>query len=303
MRLHLRADASVALGLGHVLRSVALAENARERDIDVRFVVGGADFGRRAVIARGFAARPPTHGDIDWSADLDPGDLVVIDGPHLTHNVGPAHDRHARVAVIDDADGSHPSADVVVCADRAVTSTTGSTTQRRLVGPDHALVRAEFRHFRGPAAAEPREVLTALGGTDPNGRLNALTVAVARQSRGLPVRSLPEALAATRATVPEALVTAGAAVSAAGTMAWELLCLGVPSALVVAADDQEAPARIIDAAGAAVVLGTDEDAVTGELAGLEALFDPSARRDLSERGRALVDGGGAARVLDALLAT
>ena len=125
MRLHLRADASVALGLGHVLRSVALAENARERDIDVRFVVGGADFGRRAVIARGFAARPPTHGDIDWSADLDPGDLVVIDGPHLTHNVGPAHDRHARVAVIDDADGSHPSADVVVCADRAVSSTTG----------------------------------------------------------------------------------------------------------------------------------------------------------------------------------
>ena len=66
--------------------------------------------------------------------------------------------------------------------------------------------------------------------------------------------------------------------SAAGTMAWELLCLGVPSALVVAADDQYAPARIIDAAGAAVVLGTDEDAVTGEFAGLEALFDPSARR-------------------------
>jgi spore coat polysaccharide biosynthesis predicted glycosyltransferase SpsG len=301
MRLHLRADASVALGLGHVLRSVALAENARERDIDVRFVVGGAEFGHRAVIARGFAARPPTNGGIDWSADLDPGDLVVIDGPHLTHDVGPAHDRRARVAVIDDADGSHPAADVVVCADRAVIPTT-STTQRRLVGPDHALVRAEFRHFRGPAAAEPREVLTALGGTDPHGRLQALTVAVARQAQGRPVRSLHEALADTRTTVPEALVTAGAAVSAAGTMAWELLCLGVPSALVVAADDQEAPARIIDAAGAAIVLGTDEDAVTGELVGLEALFDPSARQALSERGRALVDGGGAARVLDALLA-
>jgi spore coat polysaccharide biosynthesis predicted glycosyltransferase SpsG len=86
-------------------------------------------------------------------------------------------------------------------------------------------------------------------------------------------------------------------------MAWELLCLGVPSALVVAAVDQVAPARIIETAGAAVVLGTDEDAVAGELAGLDALFDPSARQDLSERGRALVDGGGAARVLDALLAT
>jgi spore coat polysaccharide biosynthesis predicted glycosyltransferase SpsG len=111
---------------------------------------------------------------------------------------------------------------------------------------------------------------------------------------------LREAVAEHGGEVAAALAAAGAAVSAAGTSAWELLCLGVPAALVVVADDQRLPAALIDAARAAVVLGPVDEALAGGLAGLEALLDPVERDRLSAAGRALVDGRGPERVVEVL---
>ena len=91
-----------------------------------------------------------------------------------------------------------------------------------------------------------------------------------------------------------------AAVSAAGSTVWELLCIGVPTALVVTADNQLGVAGMVVGAGAGVGAGTADDFVERLPAALAVLADPRERRRLAAAGQAMVDGFGADRILDEL---
>jgi RimJ/RimL family protein N-acetyltransferase len=89
-------------------------------------------------------------------------------------------------------------------------------------------------------------------------------------------------------------------VSAAGTSVWELCCLGVPTALVCVADNQEAGYRRVLERGAAVGLGSavpglDHDAAVATLQ--QVLGDRALREQLAAAGPRLVDGLGAWRVV------
>jgi GNAT superfamily N-acetyltransferase len=88
-------------------------------------------------------------------------------------------------------------------------------------------------------------------------------------------------------------------ISAAGTSVWELCCIGVPAALVLAADNQREGYDQVVAAGAAIGLGrpgpgADEHAV--DLLTL-ALTDAGVRAGLVSAGHRVVDGLGAWRVV------
>jgi RimJ/RimL family protein N-acetyltransferase len=99
--------------------------------------------------------------------------------------------------------------------------------------------------------------------------------------------------------VPALMAWADVALSAAGTTAWELACMGLPAAVVVLADNQRPIAEQLADAGAAVDLGP-ADAVTTEriAAEVESLCrDAPRRRAQSEAGRQLIDGRGAGRVV------
>jgi hypothetical protein len=256
-------------------------------------VVGGDGAGARAAEAHGYE---PVADTGSWLEDVAAGDAVVLDGPGLDALTDDVRTCGARVAVVDDAARSEAEADVRVCADLVSVPPGPAVT---LVGPEHALVRQEFRSHRRLAAADPVELLVAVGGTDPGGRAPGLVDAAGRL--GLPVRTLKEAVGGMGRPVAPVMAAAGAALSATGTTAWELLCLGVPAAFVVAADDQVAPAQLVAAHGAGVVLGDVDRAMADGLVGLDAVADPVTRRRLSEAALDLVDGRGAERVLDALL--
>jgi spore coat polysaccharide biosynthesis predicted glycosyltransferase SpsG len=78
--------------------------------------------------------------------------------------------------------------------------------------------------------------------------------------------------------------------------------MGLPALLIAIADNQEPIARRLDREGTAVNLGRsdriDHADVSTALASM--IGDSTLRRAMSRRGRALVDGGGAARVVRAL---
>jgi RimJ/RimL family protein N-acetyltransferase len=94
------------------------------------------------------------------------------------------------------------------------------------------------------------------------------------------------------------------AVSAGGSTSLELCRLGVPTALVVLADNQVALAAGLDRAGAARLLGriTSLDAGAAVAAVRALAEDAGAREALACRGPALVDGRGAGRLVVALRA-
>jgi len=88
-------------------------------------------------------------------------------------------------------------------------------------------------------------------------------------------------------------------IGAGGGASFERCCIGVPTVLVVVADNQNSVAPRLAAHGAAAPAdGPGVDAIAEAICAL--MNNPSKRRDLAAKSRALVDGHGAARVAKAM---
>jgi UDP-2,4-diacetamido-2,4,6-trideoxy-beta-L-altropyranose hydrolase len=191
---------------------------------------------------------------------------------------------------------------------------------RVLLGPRYAPLRREFAarpRSERPHPARARRILISLGGADPDDVGPRVTRAAVKAGGGqAEIRVIagpanPRAAALRAAAAPgveviasvadmaEALEWADLAVTGAGGTVWEALHLGVPALLVVIAEDQRGNAVELDRRGIARLLGDgaslDESRVTAEIASL--LADRARREEMSVRGRTLVDGRGAARIV------
>jgi spore coat polysaccharide biosynthesis predicted glycosyltransferase SpsG len=92
-----------------------------------------------------------------------------------------------------------------------------------------------------------------------------------------------------------------AAVSSAGTGAWELFCLGVPTGVVDVSPTQAEAARQAAAARAALYLGTPRTVLEELPEAIKKLADAAARRSLSSSALEFIDGNGAARTVETML--
>lgn len=196
-----------------------------------------------------------------------------------------------------------------------------------LFGPRYALLRPEYAKERQRLSRHPdvvHRVLIFFGGTDPDnlsGRaLQALshpslaqlhidlvigannpyhdrlvTQAEARGNTQL-YRSCPH--------LADLMAQADLAIGAGGTTTWERCCLGLPSLVVSIAENQQPTCEVLANAGVIAYLG-HKDAVSVERLrqAIQALVDnPKQRLHLMRTGTDLVDGQGALRVTQALLA-
>lgn len=194
-------------------------------------------------------------------------------------------------------------------------------------GPEYALLRAEFSRLR-PTSLERRKtpnlhsILVSMGGVDASnatGRtLQALRGAelphdceiavimgshamwlaeVREEAKTMPWRTV---ISTGVDNMAEFMVNSDLAIGGAGVTAWERCCLGLPSLIVVLAENQRPGAIALDEARAAKVIGGIEDIVPGLC---DALHAVSARGDLAAMARAasdITDGMGARRVADLL---
>jgi UDP-2,4-diacetamido-2,4,6-trideoxy-beta-L-altropyranose hydrolase len=162
------------------------------------------------------------------------------------------------------------------------------------LGPRYALLRREFSQVpdrRARQSAGPR-VLITLGGDPDAEELSSVVAAV----RSVVPEGAIEIAGGARSDMAEVMSHVDVAVSAAGSTAWELCALGVPSLLIAVSPNQTGVAAALDRAGAAV--RTTMDDVSRDLAAL--LADDSRRSALSSRARTVTDGRGARRVVAAL---
>jgi len=320
----IRADGGQAIGLGHVTRCLALAEELIDRGMTVTFLTRTPE---RPVLERMERARCGVErldGSEEPSALGGRAAFVVVD----LYGVTPAYQEAirsagARLLVVDDVARSPVVADLLLNQNLGVEAATYSVAPhtRVLLGPRYALLR---RAFRGATAspAVPIRLLVTMGGSDPHNATTrvvealedvrgefaldvvvgpsfvhdaALAAAAGRASHAVAIHRDPPDLAALmgRATL---------AVSAAGSTCWELAHLGVPAVVLVLADNQAGVAAGLAAAGLAVSVGPVTPFPAGPLAArVEALLaDAEARRRMAAAGRTLVDGRGAARVAEAL---
>jgi spore coat polysaccharide biosynthesis predicted glycosyltransferase SpsG len=330
-RLLLRADGSPAIGLGHVMRLLALGQAWADAGGRVEALLDAPDILRERYRHEGFLVRP-TSDDLADLLREDGGAVAVIDRPDVTvDDLLSLGESGARTLLVDDL-ASLPRYPVGLVLNQNAHAERsryrGLAAERLLLGLEYALLRREFRSVPTPTTRpDARRLLVTFGGGDPTGMtsrtLDAIDSLPDETRDGLDVRVIVGAANAAadrisgavrtaegiRITVERAvddmvgaMTWADLAITSGGSTVWELARTGCP-AMVVAT----VPAEIALMAGLDEVdlfdrLGHESDLDTGRLATAIAhrLADAAWRERMARRSQALVDGGGASRVVDAL---
>ncbi|MTI97167.1 MAG: UDP-2,4-diacetamido-2,4,6-trideoxy-beta-L-altropyranose hydrolase [Marinobacter adhaerens] len=198
---------------------------------------------------------------------------------------------------------------------------------RRLIGSDYALLRPEFRRARAMSlearqTREPGNILVSMGGVDATNVtgdvlrvLDTIEAVFAHRVTvvlGAACPHIDEVIQKAESMRLDARVVVNAnnmaelmsqadiAIGAAGGSAWERCCLGLPSLLVVMADNQRPGAEALERAGASLSLGWP-DAIEETLPrAMREVFAPGRLLEMSQNSAAICDGLGVRRVADAL---
>ena len=321
-----RCDGTPEGGLGHLVRSVSVANAARQAGWSA-LIAGDvtSPFGRRLVADASLEVVPAPRNpgelvtrhqaDVIHVDDYDEGDgalqAVRASGAILSSmEDGPFGRRPADVAI-----------DSTVDAEAVVRPADGTGVLLR--GIEFAPMRDDIRRARQQRAEAPvnpgadgLDVVVVLGGSDATGSA-AVVAAVCAQASG--VRSVsviaPAAgwdgiraaagssvqLLEPSADFPSRAARAHLVVSAASTTAWELACIGVPAVVIPVVDNQLIGYEAMLRRGIARGIGTIDD-VRSEperaRAALEAhVSELIDGRSWAATGRAAVDGLGAQRIV------
>lgn len=324
-----RADASAAIGSGHVRRCLSVAAALKRDGWACRFAVAEESLAVvPELIAGEFETRalePAALRDVGSLARSTPDgcDLAVVDHYGLDRTYEASLRGFAqRVLVIDDlADRDH-DCDVLIDAtagryvDDYVPHVPGGTDI--LLGPAYAPLRPAFAALSARRAThlrDHRRMLINFGGTDPDDATGAVLTALstmrvpddlhidvvlghgarhaARATKQLAAMSDHFRLHLDAPDMALLLAEADIAIGAGGVSALERCCLGVPSILIVIADNQRLVASSLAKAGAAQIARDAADAVARAMTLLE---NRAARNAMAAAAASLCDGRGAARI-------
>jgi len=306
------AQSGSKIGLGHVMRTLAVAEAAREADMEVTLVSPDLPARIEARLkAAGIGRQAPDR-------PLTKADAILADGYGFGPELLASWRGHAGSLALMDDNGEHRGAPADLVINPNPHAHDGLYAEWRgprfLLGSAYVPLRREFRIHDRQAPTDPRHILVTMGGSDPlrltGPVINSLhaieeTLEIAAVLGGMADepdvgRSRHGVTLLRDVRDMSALMRdAGIAVSAAGSSLWELAHLGVPTVAVVVADNQAAAAEAAAAKGM-LILATPET-VEGQVRRL--LNDEAPlRQTLSRTARTAVDGQGAGRILDALRA-
>lgn len=352
MTVVFRADASLSIGAGHVMRCLTLATELAARGGRCRFVCRAHDgnlIERIAASGMEVSVLPAPGKQADgsdlpltWQDDAaqtagalagQEVDWLVVDHYGLPHEWESEMAGHcARLMVIDDFTNRKHCCDVLLnqnlgAREADYAGLVGADT-RVLTGPSFALLRQEFARARAekqrnpyPRATGPKRMLISMGGVDlPNvtgwilerlGNCAAadeweMTVVIGGQSphretlrKTLSEMTIPSRLIVDTTNMAELMADADLAIGAAGSTSWERCCLGLPTVVVVIADNQESIARALVEAGAAVRVQFGEDQAPGAVLA-DVLGNPDRIAMMAKQAASIADGLGAGRVSDVL---
>ncbi len=333
-----RADASTAIGSGHVMRCLALAKAWQSTAGLVCYLMAESipeleeRLTRENIQRQSLAVEPATVEDAEQTAAfaLKLGAAwIVVDGycfgPNYIHSLKAAG---LRVLTLDD-DARFDSYDADVVLNQNISATAEKYVKRApytrlLLGSNYVLLRPEFTLEKRTReiAGEAGKLLVTMGGSDSENATAKVIRALGRVGSDLEAtivvgggnphyemlralaENLPHKICLERnpSNMAPLMRWADLAISAAGGTCWELAHLGVPTVLIVLSRDQTANASALSAHGAALSLGWHSTLAEDKIAEVveSLIHDMGKRRVMGERGQKLIDGQGAARVVDFL---
>ena len=351
MNIVLRADASLEMGSGHVMRCLTLASLLREQGHACEFICREhaghlADY----IEARGFPVhRLPLESGNDCKLDHSSwlGATQVRDAQRCLrivsqikpewlvvdhYGLDQAWELELRKAVghmmvIDDlADRKH-HADILLDQNLGRTAmhyaALVSAQCKVMAGPINALVRPEFQSHRVAslqrrAKGEFKEILVTLGGVDLDNHTChvlealkhcslppdvAITVVLGNTSPHIDaVRELAsshpwsvEVLCGID-NMAERMSRADLAIGAGGGTSWERCTLGLPTLLVVLAENQRPASVALQASGAVELVRLDSPLAEQLAVLIKRLRHPGRLREMGHAAAVICDGAGAQKI-------
>lgn len=315
MKVLIRADASVQIGMGHRVRCQALISEFISLGWQCQFVV------HRSCMA---FAEPNDYLVDDEQAFLSFAmavDLVILDHyQYQACDIAELFQYQPNLLVLDDMNdrGAFPARWVL----NPLNEEYSECISEPLVGPQYALLRAEFsacdtRKYRAD------KLLITLGGTDP--LMLTLPILKSLQRHGFPLEKIHILLGKNAANadavkafsedhnmnleqgltdVTPLMAEAKIAISAAGGTLFELASMGVPTVFAQVADNQTRSLEQHVPLGWCYSVRFDDVALEGQEKRVESLVrqvlrvwsDSSWLQEAKEIAQSLVDSKGAVRV-------
>jgi spore coat polysaccharide biosynthesis predicted glycosyltransferase SpsG/CMP-N-acetylneuraminic acid synthetase len=330
-RILFRVDGSTSIGMGHVYRSLAIGDALRQSSrADIAFLMSADHSEGIVTVSRsGYPVRVVGDGKVDTYVehirDYAP-EILINDLPRIEERYLRALSHLGVTTVnlvdtLDDLEVTEHYAQVIV----SVMNEDRETPEGFYGGPAYAILRSHFREREQKEVREtPRLVLLSFGGSDPQG----LTLKAARALQGLPAaveivavagpafshraEFEAQALGFSRRVplinqagghIADLMFEADVVIGSGGMSVYEIAALGTPGIILGQNAKEDRRMREFSRHGTIEYLGLGTEVEESPLAhAVERLLtDPGRRRQMSERGRALVDGWGAARAADLVL--
>jgi UDP-2,4-diacetamido-2,4,6-trideoxy-beta-L-altropyranose hydrolase len=336
--LLIRADATRTMGTGHIMRCIALAQEWTQQGGTVHFLSHCASkaleqriTGTGAVLHR-LETFSSNGGPVGHALELlqqTGSRILIMDGYHFEPEYHTRIRREGfKLLIIDDYQHlGYYDADIILNQNlgaEKISYQTGSESVL-LLGSQYTLLRDEFLNQTDDALPDHRKtkILISMGGADPdNTSLKALNAVKQLAAGDLSVRiilgpSFPHEdaikseiqkmdfaceLIINTSHMRRHMAWADMAVAAAGSTAWELLFMGVPTIFIVNADNQKHVATLVEESGAGINAGWHEQVTPSALAvHMDLLLtDKPLQHRMGKTGTTLIDGKGRQRVVNAL---
>ena len=338
--LVIRVDANVAIGTGHVMRCLALAQAWQDGGGKAVFAMGQTSSplcerlraeGMEVVVLENAPGSCADARSVARLTEERRAEWVVVDGYHFDAD----YQRELKAAGLrvlfmdDNGHASHYAADLILnqnaYADESFYPSREAYT-RLLLGSRYVLLRREFQAWRNWKRVLPpvaRKLLVCMGGSDSGN----VTATVIPSLRSIPVENLEVVIVAGGSNphlksleaavgpsgggfrlvndvvdMPERMAWADVMLAAAGTIAWEICAMALPALLLVTAANQARAAQHLVALGAALTCDSDVEKITTAVPSilLSVINSQTSRQNLSSKARRLVDLEGSARVASIL---
>jgi len=318
MLVLIRCDANPEIGTGHVMRCAALGMRLMKHGVKAHFVCIGLNENLGDWLCEcGFTLTCLDAQEIrDWKDDLravccvsqrvGPVDLLVVDHYGLDRQWEIGMREHSRrILVIDDiANRDH---DCNILLDQNLRTDAHCRYNQRVPsgtlqfhGPQYALLRSEFdeqglKRFRNGSV---KKLLVFLGGTDPGNQTIKIIEALRRigpdrfdttvvLGPAYPFRDFIHASVVDLLStvvldktdqMSKLISQSDLAIGTCGVAAWERCALGLPSLVVITAENQREDAEILHQLGAVENLGdADKVSVYGWEKALRQVIDNPIR--------------------------
>lgn len=320
MRICFRADANLDIGVGHVMRCATLASEFKNRGHEVCLVTSKSEIRWLENALLEFPGEVILCQFADLSEKLIMGfipDLVVVDTYEIDAELINSLD--ARCPVVAFVDGDERNLKTSIIIDNNLGAENQPTTQNKLAGASFCLVREDVTSYISSKTETNfslvPKILILLGGSDSRGLLSKTLsyidsidlqfelIAIEHENQPFQLETKHKLnLIPPSEKIGGIYSSADIIISAAGTSAWEICTLGIPSVFLALVDNQLPVISGIEAFRCGFVIDAryelDGVAVSLISAISELLRESTTRNEIIRNCRSIFDGKGAQRTVD-----